>query len=99
MWFHGDLSWNLIARDRRLVGVIDSGYGTGDPACDLAAGWMLFTGQDRAAFFAAVGLDEASRLRARGWAVGPALTGLWYYRDVPHLLANAQTAIATALSD
>ncbi len=98
-WFHGDLTWNLIARDGRLVGVIDSGYGTGDPACDLAAGWVLFTGEDRATFFDAVGLDDASRLRGRGWAIGPAMTGLWYYRYVPHLLANGQLVVRNALAD
>lgn len=45
VWFHGDLAGNLIVRDRRLVGVIDSPYGIGDPACDITPGWSLFTGE------------------------------------------------------
>ena len=98
-WFHGDLSGNLIARDGRLVGAIDSGYGVGDPACDLMPGWTLFRGATRRVFFDEVGLDEATVRRSRGFAVGPALIGLTYYRDVPHLLANATGAIEAVLTD
>ncbi|HYD10472.1 MAG TPA: aminoglycoside phosphotransferase family protein [Acidimicrobiales bacterium] len=99
VWFHGDLSGNLIVRDRRIVGVIDSAYGVGDPACDLESGWTIFRGADRERFFDAVGADDAIRLRARGWALAPALIGLGYYRDVPRLRANAIGAIEGALSD
>jgi aminoglycoside phosphotransferase (APT) family kinase protein len=99
VWFHGDLGGNLIARDGRLVGVIDSGYGVGDPACDLMPGWTLFRGEARRLFFDEVGLDEATIVRARGWAIAPALIGLSYYRDVPHLFENARGAIEGALSD
>lgn len=99
VWFHGDLTGNLISRDGRLVGAIDSGYGIGDPACDLMPGWTLFRGEARRLFFAEIGLDEATILRARGWAIAPALIGLSYYRDVPHLFENARSAIEGALSD
>ncbi len=99
VWFHGDLPWNLIAKDGVLVGAIDSGYGVGDPACDLMPGWTMFRGEARAMFFEEVGLDDATRIRARGWALAPAFIGLTYYKDVPHLQANARTAIAGALAD
>jgi aminoglycoside phosphotransferase (APT) family kinase protein len=99
VWFHGDLPWNLIARDGHLVGVIDSGYGVGDPACDLMAGWTMFRGAARERFFAEVGLDDATITRARGWALAPAFVGLTYYRDVPHLRAMAINAINGALAD
>jgi aminoglycoside phosphotransferase (APT) family kinase protein len=98
-WFHGDLSGNLICRDGRLVGAIDSGYGVGDPACDLMPGWTLFRGADRRRFFDEAGLDEATVRRSRGFAVAPAFIGLSYYRDVPHLRANAVGAIEGALAD
>lgn len=98
VWFHGDLSGNLIARDRRLVGVIDSGYGVGDPACDLMPGWILFRGATRQRFFDEVGLDDATITRSRGWAIAPALIGLSYYRDVPHLQANAIRSLEGALA-
>jgi aminoglycoside phosphotransferase (APT) family kinase protein len=99
VWFHGDLGGNLIARDRRLVGAIDSGYGVGDPACDLQPGWALFRGEDRATFFDAVGLDDATRIRARGWSLAPGFIGLSYYRDVPHLFVSSRGAIEGALAD
>jgi aminoglycoside phosphotransferase (APT) family kinase protein len=99
VWFHGDLSWNLIQRGGRLVGVIDSGYGVGDPACDLQAGWILFRGEARKVFFDEVGLDDATILRSKGWALGPAFIGFTYYKDVPELQANAIASIAGALAD
>jgi aminoglycoside phosphotransferase (APT) family kinase protein len=93
----GPSAGNLIARGGRLVGAIDSGYGVGDPACDLMPGWILFRGEIRRLFFDEVGLDEATILRARGWAIAPALIGLSYYRDVPHLFENARRSIEGAL--
>ena len=98
VWFHGDLSGNLIARGRGLVGVIDSGYGVGDPACDLMPGWILFRGTTRQRFFDEVGLDDATITRSRGWAIGPAIIGMSYYRDVPHLQANAIRSLEGALA-
>ena len=99
VWFHGDLAGNLIVRERRLVGVIDSAYGVGDPACDLTAGWILFDGAARERFFNEVGLGEAAKTRARGWLLGPACIGLTYFRDVPAFLADQIAAIEAALSD
>jgi aminoglycoside phosphotransferase (APT) family kinase protein len=99
VWFHGDLAGNLIARDGHLVGVIDSPYGVGDPACDVTPGWSMFTGAARQRFFDAVGLDEATKQRARGWVLGPASFGLTYYANVPSMLQNQIDAIEHALSD
>ena len=56
-------------------------------------------GEARELFFEEVGLDDATRLRAKGWALGPAFVGLSYYRDVPHLQANAHISIEGALAD
>lgn len=82
-WFHGDLQGNLIAREGRLVGVIDSGYGVDDPACDLTPGWIMFNGDARERFFDEVGLDDAAKARARGWLLAPACVSLTYYRRSP----------------
>ena len=98
VWFHGDLPGNLIQRNGRLVGVIDSGYGVGDPACDLMAGWTFFRGEAREVFFDEVGMDDATVQRSRGWALAPALIGVTYYKDVPALQRNAIAAIDGALS-
>ena len=72
VWLHGDLyPGNIVATDGVLSAVIDFGDITsGDPATDLAAGWMLFEGDDLAAFrSAAGGCDDDTWRRARAWAL------------------------------
>lgn len=75
VWVHGDIApGNLLVVKGKLSAVIDfGGLGVGDPACDLAIAWTLFTGKSREAFKAAVNLDEATWARARGWALWKAL--------------------------
>lgn len=75
VWFHGDFAHgNLLVRDGRLAAVIDFGTsGVGDPACDLVIAWNFFDGAARAEFRKAVGLDEATWARGRGWALWKAL--------------------------
>jgi aminoglycoside phosphotransferase (APT) family kinase protein len=64
-------------RDGRLTAVIDFGTsGVGDPACDLVIAWTLFEGESREAFRHAVGQDEGTWTRARGWVLWKALLGL-----------------------
>lgn len=71
VWLHGDLHGrNVLVRDARLAAVIDWGDLTaGDPACDLAAVWMLLpdTGARRRAM-AAYPASDATWVRARAWA-------------------------------
>jgi len=88
VWFHGDLAGNLIVCDGHLVGVVDSPWGIGDPACDVTPGWSMFTGAARQRFFDELGADEATKQRARGWALGPASFGLTYYANAPSMLQN-----------
>jgi len=78
VWFHGDIAeGNLLVRDGRLTAVIDFGTsGVGDPACDLAIAYTMFTGESRRAFRAAVARDEGAWARARGWVLWKALIGL-----------------------
>jgi len=75
VWFHGDIaSGNLLVADGKLAAVIDFGTsGIGDPACDLVIAWTMFAGEDRAAFRHAVGQDDGTWARARGWALWKAL--------------------------
>jgi aminoglycoside phosphotransferase (APT) family kinase protein len=75
VWVHGDVSQgNLLLRDGRPCAVIDFGSCcVGDPACDSVIAWTLFDGDSRAAFRAALALDEATWARARGWVVWKAL--------------------------
>lgn len=82
VWFHGDVAVNnLLVQDGRLSAVIDFGCcGVGDPACDLAIAWTLFSGASRAAFRAALPLDVGTWARGRGWALWKALITLAEYR-------------------
>jgi aminoglycoside phosphotransferase (APT) family kinase protein len=75
VWFHGDIaSGNLLVADGKLTAVIDFGTsGVGDPACDLVIAWTMFSGDSRRAFRQAVGQDEGTWARARGWALWKAL--------------------------
>ncbi len=70
-WFHGDLHGrNVLVKDGRFSGVIDWGdMAAGDPACDLAAVWLLLPDREaRAQAMAAYPASEATWARARGWA-------------------------------
>lgn len=72
VWFHGDVAPGNLLLDASgaLSAVIDFGTsGVGDPACDLVPAWTMFDGDARDAFVAAVGLDDATGSRARGWAL------------------------------
>jgi aminoglycoside phosphotransferase (APT) family kinase protein len=71
-WIHGDPHpANLIFRDEQLVGVIDFGdLCAGDPATDLAAGFLALPFPRIAEFFDAYGtVDDATLRRTLGWAV------------------------------
>ena len=90
LWIHGDLqSGNLLARDGRLSAVIDFGcLAVGDPACDLQVAWNLFTGEARAVFREALGVDDMTWARGRGWALSVGLLQLPYYHQTNPLLAT-----------
>jgi aminoglycoside phosphotransferase (APT) family kinase protein len=70
-WLHGDLHpANVLVKDGTVVAVIDFGdLCAGDPATDLAGGWMLLPEPAYDGFLAAYGpVDEATLLRSYGWA-------------------------------
>ena len=102
VWFHGDVAaGNLLVDDGALTAVIDFGTaGVGDPACDLVIAWTLFSGSSREAFRAAVGQDEATWVRARGWVLWKAMIGLAGSVGVDEERARAeQRLIADVLDD
>ena len=102
VWFHGDLlPGNLLCRNGRLSAVIDFGcLGVGDPASDLIAGWSVLAGDARGAFRAALGVDDASWARGRGWALALAVMQLPYYKDTnPGMATNARHVIREVLAD
>ncbi|MGP3964629.1 phosphotransferase [Nonomuraea sp. 3N208] len=80
LWLHGDLHpANVLTADGTICGVIDFGdLFAGDPACDLAAAWILLPDDTTDLFHAAYqpAPDAAALRRARGWAVLRAFSGL-----------------------
>jgi aminoglycoside phosphotransferase (APT) family kinase protein len=80
LWLHGDLHpANVLTADGAICGVIDFGdLCVGDPACDLAAAWNLLPDGtvDRCYDAYQPAPDAATLRRARGWAVGRALSGI-----------------------
>ncbi|MCQ2005306.1 phosphotransferase [Rhizobium sp. NRK18] len=82
VWLHGDLKGdNLLAKDGRLVAVIDWGLSAvGDPAADHAAAWTWIQPSSRKQFRDALELDDGDWQRAKGWALYGAVIALSYYR-------------------
>jgi len=78
VWLHGDLDvGNVLVQDGRLSAVIDFGCcAVGDPACDLAPAWTLFSPPARRIFRDVLGLDVDTWRRARGWVLWKALVTL-----------------------
>jgi aminoglycoside phosphotransferase (APT) family kinase protein len=75
VWVHGDIAiGNLLVNKGQLSAVIDFGQlCIGDPACDLAIAWTLFTGESRDAFRTTLKLDGETWARSRGWTLWKAL--------------------------
>jgi aminoglycoside phosphotransferase (APT) family kinase protein len=95
VWVHGDVAaGNLLVRDGRLSAVIDFGSsGVGDPACDLAIAWTLFSGDSRETFQAALPLDDATWARGRGWTLWKALITLAAHPGTNALAASTSRRI------
>jgi aminoglycoside phosphotransferase (APT) family kinase protein len=103
VWIHGDLdARNLILSDGRLSGVVDwGGLGVGDPACDVMVAWKCFGVEERGIFRSAVAVDDATWVRARGWALSQALNALSYYTPQTNyvLVREAQRWLVEVLAD
>lgn len=100
VWFHGDFhTGNLLTRDGRLSAVIDfGGLGIGDPACDLTIAFTLLSAPSRATFRSALGVDEATWTRGRGWALATGLNAYTYHAaTAPRVAAQTTRQITEAL--
>lgn len=87
-WIHGDLhGLNVLAVRGRITGVIDFGdLCAGDPATDLAAGWLLLDRGGRERLRATLSPDAAMWSRGRGWAL---LLGLLFLAHSADSAVNA----------
>ena len=103
VWLHGDLdSRNMLATEGRLSGVVDFGTLTvGDPASDVMVAWKMLTAETRDRFRTALSVDDATWVRARGWALSQALIALGYYTLETNrvLVLEAQRWMAEVLAD
>lgn len=102
VWIHGDLlPGNLLVHDGALSAVIDFGtLAVGDPAPDLLPAWTVLPPGDRDAFRKALGCDDDTWRRGRGWALAPALTGIpYYWTTVPAFAQRGLHTIAAVLDD
>ena len=104
-WIHGDLhSANILVQQQRISAIIDFGdMAGGDPAVDLAAGWILFDAEARSRFEqevgAALGPDPALWQRARGWALNLGTALLANSDDNPQFRALGDHVVNAVLAD
>jgi len=103
MMLHGDLhpANILLAADGSLAGVIDFGdVGAGDPAVDLAAGWLMFDAGARQRFTGAFGaaVDRDTWTRARGWALVLSTAMLSNSDDNPRMFSVGEFGIRQVLA-
>ena len=104
MMLHGDLHPGniLLADDGSLAGVIDFGdVGAGDPAVDLAVGWLMFDAGTRRRFMRAFGsaADGDTWIRARGWALILSTAMLSNSDDNPPMFDVGKFGIRQILDD
>lgn len=101
VWVHGDLlQGNILIQNGRLSAVIDFGLlGIGDPACDVMAAWTLLSSETRQLFRETLEVDDATWLRARGWALWAGMVAYPYYKlSNPTLAGIAQRAVIECTS-
>jgi aminoglycoside phosphotransferase (APT) family kinase protein len=101
VWFHGDFhTGNLLTVNGRVSAVIDfGGLGIGDPACDLMIAFTLMSPDSRACFRAALGVDDATWTRGRGWALATGLNAYTAYAATsPRVAAQTERQINAALA-
>jgi aminoglycoside phosphotransferase (APT) family kinase protein len=102
VWVHGDVAaGNLLVSEGRISAVIDFGcLAVGDPACDLAIAWTFLSGRSRAAFRAALQLDDATWARGRGWALWKGLiTVAEHVEATPLGIREARRVVDEVLAD
>lgn len=100
VWVHGDLHpRNIVVRRRRLAGLIDWGdLHAGDRAVDLASVWMLLPEHLHEQVRDALGVDDDTWSRARGWALvlGAVFARIGRREDDAWFAALAETTLDRA---
>ncbi|MFB6948114.1 aminoglycoside phosphotransferase family protein [Streptomyces niveus] len=102
VWFHGDFhTGNLLTVDGHLSAVIDfGGLGVGDPACDLMVAWTTLSAETRPVFRAALGVDDATWARGRGFALATGLNAYTHHGATdPRVAAQTRRQIDQTIAD
>ncbi|MEU1271518.1 aminoglycoside phosphotransferase family protein [Streptomyces sp. NPDC005799] len=103
VWIHGDLdAGNILMNDGRLSAVIDFGtLAVADPAVDLVPAWKFLPARARDVFREAVGADDATWARGRGWALAGSLPvpDDPYFRDHPARVTAAVRHVEQIIAD
>ncbi|RZT77500.1 aminoglycoside phosphotransferase (APT) family kinase protein [Micromonospora violae] len=101
VWIHADLMpGNLLVRDGRLAAVIDlETVNVGDPAVDLMPAWNLLDAGARETYRRALGVDNDTWERGRGWALLQAINALPYYVETNRVMAAIARRTLRAVLD
>jgi len=102
VWLHGDLlKSNLLVQGGRLFAVLDfGGVGIGDPAADVVPAWSVFSSAGREAFRQALGVDDDTWGRARGYALHQAVMVIPYYPTTnPDFVTMAKRTVEEVLAE
>lgn len=100
-WYHSDLAAeNLLVRDGALTAVLDfGGLSVGDPTVDLVVAWEVLDPPAREMFRRQIGVDEASWLRGRAWALSLTLMIWYYWTTMPQRRARCMAVGRNVLAD
>jgi aminoglycoside phosphotransferase (APT) family kinase protein len=100
-WYHGDLAAeNLLVRDGALAAVLDFGsLSVGDPTVDLVVAWEVLDPPAREVFRRHVGVDDATWLRGRAWALCITLMIWYYWTTMPERRASRMAVGRNILAD
>jgi len=100
-WYHSDLAAeNLLVRDGALTAVLDfGGLSVGDPTVDLVVAWEVLDPPARELFRRQIGVDEASWLRGRAWALSLTLMIWYYWTTMPKRRARCMAVGRNVLAD
>jgi aminoglycoside phosphotransferase (APT) family kinase protein len=100
-WYHSDLAAeNLLVRDGALTAVLDfGGLSVGDPTVDLVVAWEVLDPPARELFRRQIGVDEASWLRGRAWALSITLMIWYYWTTMPARRARSMAVGRNVLAD
>ena len=100
-WYHGDLAAeNLLVRNGNLAAVLDfGGLSVGDPTVDLVVAWEILDPPARELFRRQLGVDDATWLRGRAWALSITLMIWYYWATMPERRASRMTVGRNVLAD